>query len=352
MTRTGPVLLITVLLLTLPGSHARGQERPLDVHGPLPESLDCGSCHTPRSWTHLRDPLDFRHDSDTEFPLEGAHRTLVCRGCHLDLRFDEPQASPSDCMACHLDIHQGRMSDTCTACHTTTSFLHLDGEFLHAASSFPLTGAHRQIDCEQCHADDRGGAYSPLPTECIACHQAEYLATTTIDHVAAGYTTDCTRCHSEVAFGYAPRFDHVAASGYPLVEVHAELPCATCHTPGTMALTVPLPASPDDCVTCHQSDYDAAHAGWGFATTCLDCHGQTRWDDVDFDHSFPIYSGAHKGKWDGCATCHVTPGDFTSFTCFSCHEHAQSSTDSDHREVSGYVYDSASCVSCHPDGKH
>lgn len=38
----------------------------------------CERCHTPQGWHALK----FNHDTDTEFPLEGAHRNVACRGCH------------------------------------------------------------------------------------------------------------------------------------------------------------------------------------------------------------------------------------------------------------------------------
>jgi DnaJ-class molecular chaperone len=79
------------------------------------------------------------------------------------------------------------------------------------------------------------------------------------------------------------------------------------------------------------------------------------WGGASFtDHDaqfFPIYSGAHAGRWDSCQTCHATPGDFSSFTCFACHEHSEGAMVDRHREVGGFVYDSRACLSCHPRGR-
>jgi hypothetical protein len=77
------------------------------------------------------------------------------------------------------------------------------------------------------------------------------------------------------------------------------------------------------------------------------------WGGASFDHDalfFPIYSGPHRNQWTDCATCHVVPGDFSVFTCLSCH--LQGETDNDHDEVQGYAYESARCLSCHPDGRN
>jgi hypothetical protein len=38
------------------------------------------------------------------------------------------------------------------------------------------------------------------------------------------------------------------------------------------------------------------------------------------------------------------------FSCTVCH--ARGDTDSHHRSVTGYRYDSAACYACHPNGRH
>jgi hypothetical protein len=79
------------------------------------------------------------------------------------------------------------------------------------------------------------------------------------------------------------------------------------------------------------------------------------WGDATFeqhDQVFPINSGAHAGRWTSCADCHTVPDDFSSFSCLTCHEHSQARMDDKHLgEVSGYVYESSACLSCHPRGR-
>ncbi|HET7043053.1 MAG TPA: hypothetical protein VFI13_13630, partial [Gemmatimonadales bacterium] len=115
------------------------------------------------------------------------------------------------------------------------------------------------------------------------------------------------------------------------------------------------PANQNDCVACHQTQYDQNHTGSGFPTTCLTCHNVNSWSNATFtSHDaqyFPIYSGTHAGRWSSCATCHTAPSDYLSFTCLSCHEHAQGTTDSHHTGVNGYTYTSQACYSCHPRGR-
>ena len=42
---------------------------------------DCARCHAPTSWKQAR----FDHDRETSFPLQGAHRSVPCAGCHLKM---------------------------------------------------------------------------------------------------------------------------------------------------------------------------------------------------------------------------------------------------------------------------
>jgi DnaJ-class molecular chaperone len=50
-----------------------------------------------------------------------------------------------------------------------------------------------------------------------------------------------------------------------------------------------------------------------------------------------------------CSRCHTTPNNYAAFSCTVCHSQAE--TNSHHTEVRGYVYSSAACYSCHPNGR-
>jgi len=557
-----------------PGRLAAVQD-PVSPHGTLSARLDCSACHTGSAWVPARDPLEFDHDRETTFPLDGSHVEAGCASCHLSLRFDEPKGIGSECSSCHIDVHSGSLGSDCASCHDTESFVTVPGPDQHALTAFPLAGAHDQIGCESCHTDDRGGLYSGADTECISCHLTEYETAELVDH--AGFPTDCLECHTTDAWRAAPRFDHTSRgngfpllgaheqvgcegchirpgnelkfvpagesdciachqtdynrehqgpnfpteclechtrsgwdadeidpslTGFPLVGVHIGLDCSECHGAGNV-LRFPTPAAPEDCVSCHRADYDDEHAGsnfpttcldchttsdWdaeafdhatttgfdlvgshgalqceschrpadgqllfsppatqddcfachrtdydaehtgsGFATTCLDCHTTSGWDGAQFNHTqtgfdlvgshrtlgceschrpsdnqlifpppamqddcvachqadydaehqgssfpttcldchdttaftgavfdhdalfFPISTGKHKAAV--CQDCHTVPNDFRVFSCLTCHEHRQSEVDSEHKDVSGYVYQSSACFSCHPDGK-
>ena len=98
-----------------------GCHREDDVHkGSLGEA--CGDCHTPNDWL----TADFDHDTQTDFPLTGAHASTICEGCHTDA--DDLSAVPSTCGGCHQsdDVHAGQFGMLCGDCHTTTEFSEID----------------------------------------------------------------------------------------------------------------------------------------------------------------------------------------------------------------------------------
>lgn len=324
---------------------AQAQERPgANPHGPMPQGMDCSACHTASGWRPLRSPLLFDHGK-TAFPLTGRHAQVSCERCHQGLRFDVPGPGTTACAACHADVHQGQIAGPCERCHSSDSFQTIPAVALHARVGFPLTGAHLQAPCESCHRNDQGGAFAPLPQDCLSCHQQEYTGTTMPDHPAAGFSTDCRQCHSPLTWTGGVAFDHVAAAnGYALVGAHALLRCASCHTLPAFGLRF-TPANNNDCIACHAAHFQQAHGG-GFPTTCADCHNQNGWGGAHFDHTqFPL-SGPHSV---GCNRCHTTQGSFATFDCLGCHTRAD--TDPRHAEVGGYAYESGACYRCHPSGR-
>ncbi|NNF58114.1 MAG: hypothetical protein HKN04_07710 [Rhodothermaceae bacterium] len=318
-----------------------------DHEGEHPEfPTTCLDCHTTSSF----DDATFDHGAATGFNLVGAHLPLDCSACHTGPNFELTwtPSGPNDCYACHAEEHEDEHPDfptTCLDCHTTSTFD--DPDFDHGATTgFNLVGAHQTAPCASCHTGPNFDLiWDPVgPNDCLTCH--------TTDHETAhpAFPTTCLDCHTNQTFAGAT-FEHEQATGFPLQGAHLPLDCASCHTGPDFEL-IWTPAGPNDCYTCHTDDYEGEHAGSGFPTTCLDCHTIATWDGATFNHNayFPIYSGAHDGEWDSCETCHTQPGNFQVFTCLTCHEHRQSQTDDDHSEVSGYIYESTACYSCHPNG--
>jgi len=312
----------------------------------------CADCHGTRSWEGAE---NFDH-ALTGFALVDPHGALVCDNCHRasdnQLLFPAP-SSQDDCVACHRadydQQHTGTsFPTTCLNCHAQT---HWDGAvFDHLADTgFNLAAPHASLICEDCHRASDNQLLFPAPSsqdDCVACHRSDY------DRVHAGtsFPTTCLDCHASTQWTGAT-FDH-SVTGFDLVGTHTTLGCESCHRPSDNQLLFPTPSFQDDCVACHQTDYNTAHAGTGYPTTCLDCHNTTQFTGAVFDHNafFPITSGAHVVAV--CQDCHTVPGDASVFSCLTCHEHSQPAMDSKHASVGGYAYQSQACYNCHPDGKH
>jgi hypothetical protein len=146
----------------------------------------CETCHNTRQWKEVR-PFDH---GTTQFPLEGAHQTATCIGCHRPLPVAanakvRPTAdffrTPRQCFECHEDIHGGQFMSSgsekdCSSCHSITKWN--AGSFDHSKTSFPLDGAHDKVRCARCHRDqmEREGRqirlYRGTPTQCSGCHAA------------------------------------------------------------------------------------------------------------------------------------------------------------------------------------
>jgi hypothetical protein len=315
------------------------------AHAAAGYSTSCSTCHNTSQWPGAT----FNHSS-TQFPLTGAHIAAPCQSCHADNVY---RGKPTDCYSCHSTAYTATtrpphgasaIGTACTSCHTTTAWA--GGTYDHAVTSFPLTGAHRAVSCATCHAD---GVYNGKPMDCLSCHQRDYSATQQPPHASAGIGTTCQDCHTTTAWA-GGLFNH-SATTFPLTGAHTTASCLSCHGDGVYR------GKSTSCVSCHQSDYNQTtnpnHAAASFPTTCAGCHATTTWLGATFDHDaqfFPINSGAHRGKWSSCATCHTSPTNYKVFTCLACHEHRQSEMDAKHQGRAGYRYDSQACYACHPRG--
>ena len=303
---------------------------------------NCTQCHTTVAWS----PANFSHSA--RFPLTAGHSGLSCTQCHTGGTYT---AVSTACNTCHMPDYQGTtnpnhaaagFSTNCTQCHNTGGWTGVN--FVHT-SSFPLTNGHAGQQCAACHT---GGVYTGLSTACSSCHTTEYQATTNPRHTQASFNTTCNTCHTTVAWRPSVNWTHV--SRFPLTNGHAGQTCNACHASGTY---VGLNSA---CVSCHQADYNATanpnHTSAGFGTGCVQCHNTTTWQGATFNHTpFVITSGAHRSpQIIACTRCHTT-GQYSQFSCTT-NCHAQNATNSNHREVNNYVYASANCYACHPQGRH
>jgi len=166
-----------------------------------------------------------------------------------------------------------------------------------------------------------------------------------------GIPTTCSTCHTTNP-NWQPATFPIHNNYYVLQGAHTTVDCSNCHIGGNYNNT------PTTCFGCHQADYnqttDPNHVVAQFPTDCQLCHSQNAWEPSTFNHDgqyFPIYSGEHQGEWNTCADCHINPGNYNVFSCIDCHEHNQTSMNQEHRGISGYVWNSNACYSCHPNGE-
>ncbi len=305
--------------------------------------IECKVCHSTESWSVNDSKFDH---STTEFKLIGQHQDVNCKSCHTTLKFNEAE---SDCQSCHSNIHENSVGFNCENCHTTESWLVSNIEDIHRMSRFPLLGSHKVADCNECHISNSLLNFQPLGVACYDCHIADYQATTSPNHVASNYSTDCDECHSITSLTWVGK--GIVHSFFPLIGGHEISDCYQCHNQDNFGgLT-------QNCSDCHTDDYNnsrnPSHTSLGFSTDCIDCHTIQGWQPATFDHDskfFPIYSGKHNGEWDECSDCHTNSNNYAQFSCLNCHEHNQTDMNSEHSGISGYTYESNACFACHPTG--
>jgi len=194
-----------------------------------------------------------------------------------------------------------------------------------------LSPAHSDppVACAACHLPFRGATAE----KCMGCHAVATIGLKTsrgqpLARTRPGpafhqalTTTDCLACHT----GHAgPRLSHLSGPrfSHDLLKPGIRPLCATCHVP------------PDN----------ALHRG--VQGNCSSCHTPRAWTPATFDHQrfFPL-TGPHNAR---CATCH-TGGDFSRYTCFSCHEHRPDQVLAEHREEG--IRDIRDCARCHRGGR-
>lgn len=327
--------------------HQQDYDATLDPNHKLAQfPKDCASCHNQGAWN----PASFDHDAN-HFPIYSGKHNGVWTEC-IDCHTNAANYAIVSCINCHTnpetdDQHNGvdgyvHNDNACLACHPTGD---ADVVFNHDATAFPLTGAHKMANCLECHSS----GFVNTPTDCYACHNTDFAASSNPNHSALGISTACISCHTTEP-GWSPATFDVHNNYYALNGAHAVISnnCIECHN-GNYNNT------PNTCVACHQSDYDATvnpnHKGANFSTDCIICHGESNWTPATFDHDntfFPIYSGKHLGVWNDCNQCHTNPNNISDFTCITCHINPE--TDEAHVSVNGYSYNSPACLACHPTG--
>jgi hypothetical protein len=174
---------------------------PVVSHDDFP--ADCKLCHVGEDrWDELRPDFKFDHEAQTGVPLNGAHSKALCLRCHND-RGPVAIFNQRGCAGCHEDIHQGDLGQNCTMCHQESTWAAVGQIEMHNRTRFPLTGAHLQTSCVQCHPGARVGNFVPNDTECLTCHADDLAAALNPPHLALGWIDTCQRCHITTKWEHA-----------------------------------------------------------------------------------------------------------------------------------------------------
>ncbi len=232
-----------------------------------------------------------------------------CLECHKELRalitrkkgyHASANVKAKDCASCHSE-HHGRKFQ----------MVRFDEKaFDHALTGYALTGAHKPVDCRECHAPKnvqdrelraRPKTFLGLDQACVPCHEDRHQGT---------LSKDCLSCHDMSAFKPAKKFDH-AKSEFPLRGGHVEVACLECHKVTTRSGKqfqefADVPHA--DCRACHE-DPHKAH----FTNACSQCHTEqafTTFAGKDrFDHNSTHFRLLGKHKTTDCFECHKKTSD-------------------------------------------
>jgi hypothetical protein len=281
-----------------------------------PDGGRCETCHTVQGWSPST--FSIADHAKTGFPLNSPHESVKCAQCHVPAgtatRFKVKFAR---CVDCHEDEHQGQFAgapwlNRCEKCHTGATFKNSSYSLTaHGKSSFPLTGAHAAVPCNECH--------KPMPgTKLVRFHFAQHSCSTCHEDVhkgqfarrmavrdVMGRQLGCEACHSTGEWKDLSRFNH-DQTGFPLVGSHKAVTCIECHKPlntGTTLKDVNFSSAPLKCSECHNNPH--AEQFGKQALECASCHNTNKWRPSLFDHEttqFPL-KGGHENV--ACSACHT-----------------------------------------------
>lgn len=238
----------------------------------------CDRCHTVQSFR----PPRYEAQDHVTWPLKGAHQAVACFRCHLTEQKLAARATPirawletrsrkdqivltqfhppgdnSRCDTCHADPHKGQFQKRvkeagCNDCHQVATWTQV--KFDHDKETrFPLTGGHAGRTCAACHTRDAAGVtrYAGVSMVCSSCHADVHAGQFAS---ARGAASDCTHCHTTVAwpklvFEHKPPF-----TTWELQGKHASVTCDGCHrgvAVATGVTAIRYRGIPTACEGCH-----------------------------------------------------------------------------------------------------
>ena len=197
---------------------------------------NCGRCHpAPESWTGPA--LQFAHNRDSQFHLDGRHASVECVKCHKPdpaggkLATARFKGLGTTCDACHSVKHPEEYGAACVSCHAIDRWIKtrpgVDHILKHEIHGEQLIEKHLSAKCSACHGPARLAVLGPpgkTQFECVSCHKPDE------DPHKGTLGADCTRCHRADAWkGPSLKFNHNTMTGYGLNQDHKNVACVKCH---------------------------------------------------------------------------------------------------------------------------
>lgn len=274
-----------ILLLALLASKAAAQLSPGDLsnaHAKLEGVSNCTQCHV----------LGSKVSNDKCLACHKEIKTLIDRreGYHIS-----SEVKGKDCASCHSD-HHGRKFD----------MVRFDEKnFNHNLAYYELNGAHKKVDCRDCHKPDniadfdlkkRKDTFLGLGKQCLDCHD---------DYHQKTLANDCTKCHSMDGFKPANRFNH-DKTDFALAGKHKTVDCRDCHKTelrNGKEFQQFSGIAFKNCNACH----DDPHRNQ-IGTDCKNCHNEQSFQSTSslsrFNHNQTNFNLKGKHKQVDCRSCH------------------------------------------------
>jgi len=287
----------------------------------------CTDCHNTSRWQDARQTFDH---NQARFALRGAHQKVDCNKCHKDRqpvmgKYQAPVFTGlafDKCTACHESYHKGQFGSNCLRCHSEQRFKPADTRRInHQRTAFPLKGQHQKVACLKCHLSGPQGKAKLQFQRCRDCH-ADY------HRGAFAYRKpqdDCRYCHDEQ--GFAPPVFGIKQheqTAFPLSGAHLAVPCTVCHEKDQRSI---FHWNSLDCTTCHTSPHGTQFTDVQTGRSrCRECHSQTAWKNLVFDHQrtrFPLQGKHLEVKCDACHPKNetgVVKYVGRPLECYQCHE--------------------------------
>jgi len=229
-----------------------------------------------------------------------------------------------NCLSCHEPFF-GISNKKCITCHKLSDIGKdtINGKGKTAGMEKILF--HQSLSdqkCSSCHNDhiglkpemhissfDHGLLSESVISNCTSCHKQPS------DNLHMQFSSECKSCHNTGGWKSDVKFDHAMING----------------------------DTKNNCASCHQKPDDSFHNL--INDNCNKCHSTNKWIPSSFDHTnYFILDKNHNAE---CNTCH-TNNNFSSYTCYSCHEHSESEMLNEHREEG--INDISKCADCHKSG--